>query len=330
MAERELNLGAVDIGTRVSIRVVEADGGTRDLVGVLTSPVTLRRRDGSEAEFDPAAISHWRIVSVKPTRAGTGAPLSMRVRELEAAAARTWPAEFTRMSGDWLLRASGDVTQRANSALPLGRAPYGGPDGNVDDAVAEVIEFARAHGIRPGIQVALPTYSLLDEYLASAGWALSSETHVLVHDTRSLRTGEPEWTHSQWTVRHEDHPSDAWRSVQGPDAAALIMRRCPADYVSIWVDGIPVGAGRLAISAGWGFITRLFVGEESRRRGVGAVVVEALAAAALASGVDRLALQVSVDNVAALGLYAGLGFRQHHRYRHRVRMSAAEATATGG
>ena len=118
--------------------------------------------------------------------------------------------------------------------------------------------------------------------------------------------------------------------MQGPDAAAIIMRRCPADYVSIWVDGIPVGAGRLAISAGWGFITRVFVSHGNRRRGVGAVVVEALAAAALASGVERLALQVSVDNAAALGLYSGLGFRQHHRYRHRVRMSAADPTATGG
>ena len=309
---------AVDIGRRVSIRIVAADGSSRDLVGMLTDLITVRGRDGSGMQFDPAAISHWRLIPERAARAGMGAPLSVRVREIEAAAACTWPAEITVMSGGWLLRSSGGVTRRANSALPLGNPPFGDPDSGVEHAVAEVVEFARMHGMRPAIQVALPVYAPLDEHLAESGWEAASEHHVLVHDARSIGVREPSTLPRRWTLRHEDQPSEAWRSVQGRDAEAIIMSRWPADYLSLWADDIPVGAGRLAISDGWGVITRVFVSPASRRRGGAVAIMEELARAALSSGVERLALQVSVDNRAALGLYARLGFRHHHRYRHRV------------
>lgn len=323
--------GAADVGKRVSIRVVDAHGGTRDLVGELVSETAVKRRDGSEVEFEPAAISHWRIVAVKAPKAGTGAPLSLRIREIEAAAACTWPVEIEVMSGGWLLRASGGMSRRANSALPLGLPPYGGPDDSaIEHAVAAVAQFARVHGIQPAIQVALPTYALLDEHLAATGWDLAGECCVLVHDTRSIAVTEPTSLPSRRTIRQEDHPSDAWRSVQGPDAAAMIMSRWPAHYLSIWSEGIPVGVGRLAISDGWGVITRVFVAPTSRSRGVGVAVLEALARAALASGIERLALQVSAENRSALGLYARLGFRQHHRYRHRVRAAFVAHEAQGG
>lgn len=310
---------AVDIGSKVTIRVIDAEGDTRDLVGELVSQTMVKRRDGSEVEFNPAAISHWRVIHVTSTKAGTGAPLSVRVREIEAAAACTWPAEVSVTSGDWLLRASGGVTRRANSALPLGIPPYGGrDDSTIEQAVAEVVEFARAHGIRPAVQVALPTYALLDEHLAEAGWHLASDHHVLVHDARSLALSESSSWRLRWTVRHEDQPSDAWHLVRGPDPAATIMSRWPSNYLSIWADGVPVGVGRLAISDGWGVLTRVFVNRAYRCRGVGVAIMEALAQAALVSGTERLAVQVSAENRAALRLYDRLGFRHHHRYRHRV------------
>jgi GNAT superfamily N-acetyltransferase len=310
--------GGIDVGKRVSIRVVSADGSTRDLVGTLTSPTRIKRRDGSEVDFDPSTIAHWRLVAATAAKAGTGAPLSLRVREIEAAAADTWPAEASVMSGGWLLRASNGVTLRANSALPLGTPPYGDPNGDVGRAVVEVEHFARSHGIRPALQVALPTYSLLDGYLADAGWELAGSGHVLVHDTRDICMGEPPAFRRQWKIRNESEPSDAWSSVQGRDAASMIMSRCAANYLSIWDDGAAVGAGRLAFSSGWGLITRVFVNDASRGRGVGVAIMEALAHTALASGIERLAVQVSVENRAALALYARLGFRHHHRYRHRV------------
>lgn len=318
---------SADVGKRVTVRVVEADGSTRDLVGTLVSPTTVKRRDESEVEFDPAAVSHWRVVATKSQKAGTGAPMSVRVREIEAAAACTWPAEVTVMSGGWLLRSSRGVTRRANSALALGNPPYGGPDSSVEHAVAEVVEFARMHGMRPTIQVALPVYAPLDEHLAESGWDAANEHHVLVHDACSIGVRQPSTVPRRWTLRHEDEPSEAWCSVQGPDAEAISMSRWPADYLSLWADDRSVGVGRLASSAGWGVITGVFVSPACRRSGAGVAIVEELARAALSSGVERLAVQVSVDNRAALGLYGRLGFRHHHTYRHRVHgpLSAQES-----
>jgi GNAT superfamily N-acetyltransferase len=230
------------------------------------------------------------------------------VRELEAAAAATWPAEVSVVTGGWLLRASGGITQRANSALPLG-----GPPAAIEQAIARVVEFSRAEGITPAIQVPLPTCAELDHALGSLGWAVRSENHVLVHDTRSLVVPG-----SAMVFRHDDEPTDDWRSVQGPDEAASIMRRYPADYVSAWAGGRAVGAGRIAMAAGWGIIGRVFVSEEHRGRGIGAALMQALAAKAQGARIERLALQVNADNAAALRLYARLGFRRHHRYRHWV------------
>lgn len=296
------------LGRRVTVRVLDDDGHARDLVGTLLDRDRIERRDGTIMEFDRSRVTHWRIVPEHAGRAGTGAPLSERVRELEAAAAATWPAEVSVVTGGWLLRASGGITQRANSALPLG-----GPPAAIEQAIARVVEFSRAEGITPAIQVPLPTCAELDHALGSLGWAVRSENHVLVHDTRSLVVPG-----SAMVFRHDDEPTDDWRSVQGPDEAASIMRRYPADYASAWAGGRAVGAGRIAMAAGWGIIGRVFVSEEHRGRGIGAALMQALAAKAQGARIERLALQVNADNAAALRLYARLGFRRHHRYRHWV------------
>jgi hypothetical protein len=43
----------------------EADGGFRDILGVLESENTVRKKDGSLATFDPAKIAVWKIVPSK-------------------------------------------------------------------------------------------------------------------------------------------------------------------------------------------------------------------------------------------------------------------------
>lgn len=51
-----------EVGQRVSIRLFDPEGGFRDLLGVLISPTTIRKKDGSEVSFDPARIFLWKIV----------------------------------------------------------------------------------------------------------------------------------------------------------------------------------------------------------------------------------------------------------------------------
>jgi len=56
---------AAQIGQRVSIRMFEDSGGFRDILGVLESENTVRKKDGTLVSFDPAKIAVWKIVPSK-------------------------------------------------------------------------------------------------------------------------------------------------------------------------------------------------------------------------------------------------------------------------
>ncbi len=58
-----------EVGLRVSIRLFDPAGGFRDLLGHLTSPTQVRKRDGSVVEFDPSTIFLWKVVPERPDRA---------------------------------------------------------------------------------------------------------------------------------------------------------------------------------------------------------------------------------------------------------------------
>jgi ribosomal protein S18 acetylase RimI-like enzyme len=72
-------------------------------------------------------------------------------------------------------------------------------------------------------------------------------------------------------------------------------------------------AGTHVIASGEGVcaIGNVYVRQDRRGRGLGAVVTSAVAADALADGLRTVALNVSQGNLAAIQLYEGLGFRSY-------------------
>ena len=56
---------AAQIGQRVSIRLHDPDGGYRDILGVLESENTVRKKDGTIVIFDPSKIALWKVVPSK-------------------------------------------------------------------------------------------------------------------------------------------------------------------------------------------------------------------------------------------------------------------------
>jgi hypothetical protein len=56
---------AAQIGQRVSIRLHDLNGGYRDILGVLESENTVRKKDGTTVTFDPAKIALWKVVPSK-------------------------------------------------------------------------------------------------------------------------------------------------------------------------------------------------------------------------------------------------------------------------
>jgi len=306
--------GVSEIGARLTIALRDSNGNTQELLGILQEERTIRKRDGSLENFDPGSITHWRVVTAVDAKAGFGAPLSMRIRELEAAAQAAWPADLTEECGEWLLRASKDNTLHRNSVLPTGARPFGEPGMKIEEALHVVDNFYQSNELPPTITVPLPSYTKLDEYLETSGWIVAAEVNFMVIDTGDL---PPLVQHEPFTFTTSPEPTTEWLAIHGQQFTGELLRY-PANYLSIFIDGQCVASGRIAFTGNWGVITHVFVTGEHRRQGIGQSIIQALATNAHEHGCTRLTLQVDSSDSPALLLFESLGFRLHHRDRCRV------------
>lgn len=300
--------GLDDIGQRMTIRMHHPEGGYRDILGTLESPTSIRKRDGTVVHFAPDEIAIWRKIPPPIDRAGRGAPLSLRIREMELAANATWPAGEQVALGDWILRATGKFTMRANSALALGN-----PDVDLQEAIKKVIDFYEARNLTPVIHIALPTYADLDAALEDLGWQEEVTALVMVRDIefKPLESSNPGiWESS-------DVPSDEWSALQDDHGVREIMLRAPAIYASLKIDGELIAVGRTANFEKWTTLTRLFVRPDYRGRGYGKDLVQYLLNEAYTRGATKALLQVNIGNTGAIQLYKNMGFKPHHTYKYR-------------
>jgi len=306
------------IGSRVTIRLHDPSGGFRDIVGILNSFADgagkLINSKGKEISFSEREIAIWREVKALPDRAGTGAPYSMRILELEALSDRTWPADKILEIGKWRLRVSDGFTMRANSVLPMGAAPIGEPGVDLESAVKQVIEIYKDHRLTPTFTLPLPIYEDLDNYLASQGWKIKVAAEYLVNEIPK----ELEVTNSEFDFITGDEPDKNWLAVQSDFKLEKIMRSYPAKYSQIKYMDKTVAIGRIATLGGWSLATRVYVDPDFRGRGIGSLLMRVLMSAAKSDGATKIGLQVDVENGAALALYRSMGFRFHHSYVYRI------------
>ena len=309
---------ATAIGSRVTIRLREASGGFRDIVGILQPSVDgvnqLINAKGQTLTFSEDEIAIWREIKPLPDRAGTGAPFSLRIQELELLSDLTWPADQVTEMGKWRLRISDGFTMRANSALPTGAAPFGEPKIDIETAVDEVVKIYQTAGLTPTFTLPLPIYEELDDYLARLGWEVKFGAEYLVNNIPEHLGLES--VDFQTEIRSE--PSPEWLAVQADHPLERIMRNYPARYAQVKYEGKLVGVGRIATHKKWSLATRVFVDSEFRGRGVGTLLMKALMKAAKEDGATKVGLQVDSENGAGQALYKSMGFRFHHSYNYRV------------
>ena len=302
------------IGKRVTIRVHEAGGGFRDIVGILQSEHELINSKSQVISFSKDDIAIWREIKPLPDRAGTGSPLSLRIIELEKLSDTTWPAAEIIDFGKWRLRISDGFTMRANSALPTGAGPIGEPALPLNDAVEHVIKIYREKGLTPTFTLPLPIYQVLDDYLESQGWQVKVGAQFLIKDIDLIENENS----SQSNIEILDHPSQAWLGLQSDHGREKLMKRYPARYGVIKSGESVVAVGRIATLGTWAMATRLFVDPSHRGKGLAKQLMLHLMAAAKADGATKIGLQVDLENAAALALYDSMGFRSHHKYVYRV------------
>jgi len=238
------------------------------------------------------------------------------VIELERLAARTWRGLEEERHGEWLLRAAGGFTGRANSALVLGDPPS-----DLRTAVAAVARWYAARGLRPRAQVPLPGGEHADEAFEVAGWTRDEDVLVL---TASLE----HWPEPSVEVGLASRPDDAWltgyryRGTPLPSVAAAVLENAddPA-FASVRTAPEPAPLAAVArgvVADGWLVVTAVTVDEWSRRRGLATAVMAALGSWARDRSAHSCLLQVAASNAGALALYERLGFTEHHRYHYRL------------
>ena len=298
------------IGQRFSIRLHEPAGGYRDVVGHLKTPTSLINRKGEEISFDPEQIFVWREIVERPSLAGKGAPLTLRVLELDQICNLTWPATEELEHSGWLMRAAHGVTNRANSVLPLEANLEVGALLNFDEKLAIAQEFYKARNLPTIFQVALPTWQALSEKLQSIGAVETLCGNTMVADLTSSK----QIVSTEFEIVQSNQPSDDWLAVQPTPGIEKIMSRCASTYLTVVKNGRAIATCRFALAKDWTSITRVYVHPEFRGQGLAKAIVAAALEASFEQGATKAVLQVEASNAIAIGVYESLGFNFHHEY----------------
>ncbi|WP_230684790.1 N-acetyltransferase [Cellulomonas sp. JZ18] len=231
--------------------------------------------------------------------------------------AATWPPVRVERVGPWRVGLSDGLTQRANSALPLGT-----PDDLA--AAVDAVEALYAAAGQPAVfRVGDPdTAPGLVAELDARGYDAGVVTDVLVRD--DVDPGAPAALPGGVALAVSDVPDDVWLDTwlavkRGPrDVGRRLLTGAPAAYLTATDGaGAPVGIIRAALADGWAALSCLQVAPAARRQGLGRALTRAALEAAAHRGASRAFLQVETDNDAARALYAGLGFVPAHRYAYR-------------
>jgi GNAT superfamily N-acetyltransferase len=308
----------VQVGDTVSLRV-QADTGPTEVVGTVLAAsadaLTVRRRDGAVVDVAVTDITAGRVVPPSPAQ-------RIDAAELERIAAAGWRAPEQEPLGDWLLRAGGGVTNRANSALAVGD-----PGRPLDEAVAAVEQWYDARGLPPRIQLPDRGASVgLADLLDERGWATAWPTHVMTAELGPVLRALPA---SGIEVRLDDQLDDAWLAAYRPDEGragmpeevvrGVLTNHPDVVFASVRDGDRCVAIARVAVDGRWAGLSCVGVAGDRRRGGLARCVSGESLRWAVAHGARRAYLQVTLDNVAAIALYESMGFTRHHNYVYRSR-----------
>ncbi|WP_306422508.1 GNAT family N-acetyltransferase [Paenarthrobacter aurescens] len=244
---------------------------------------------------------------------------------------KAWPALEREAAGEWVLRASDGVTQRANSVWPK-RTSNGVPAGvpassdraGIEAAVRSAAQWYRKRRLPVIFQVFEDSRSAaLNSVLDGQRFTRQSETRIMVRGTDGLPVGA-----SGMRVELAENPSDEWLRLwwavdgRGGEAelsvAHKILTACPELYALVRDDdGVPAAVGRLALVDGWGGIYSMATTTGHRRRGYGTQVLAALLNAGAERELEGFWLLVTESNHGAQSLYSQAGFTDFGSYVYR-------------
>ena len=242
-----------------------------------------------------------------------GSDLAWRV---ELTCLSAWPALRQVLFGGWVLRFSGGLTRRANSANPLG---VRSPDANSLIAGCEALY---RHQRLPTIFRLPSIIDAIDAQLAAQGYSgegLSLVLHADIGavpamrdpDVQLLSRPTPQWFAAMAQLQHHTKKqAGLYRRIIGRLAIPAAFAICS--------DGSGIAALAYgAIQDGLICYESVVTDPTRQRRGYARRVITSLAGWAADRGARGACLEVEAANAPARALYEGLGFAELYRYHYR-------------
>ncbi len=233
---------------------------------------------------------------------------------VEETCLNAWPALREVLLDGWVLRFSGGLTRRANSANPLR------PVSEVDLRACEGLY--RRLGLPTIFRVLSLIGPAVDDRLAKAGYTGEGESCVLyapIEDVEAAR--DPD-------VTLLDEPTQEWFGAMAalqnhPSEQAATYRRIvgrlaiPAAFAALSDGGGTVALAYGGLHNGLLCYESVITDDRRRRQGWGRRIVSALAAWARDQGAVGACLEVEAHNAPARALYDAVGLkRELYRYHY--------------
>jgi GNAT superfamily N-acetyltransferase len=249
-------------------------------------------------------------------------PPAADVVALELAANDAWPAPVQARLGGWILRAAGNWTGRANSALAVGD-----PDRTLEAAVDAVVDWYAEHGQPALINAPMPLAAPVNLALDERGWTARPLVLVQTASVAALLAGLPE-RRDLPPVELADRPAEDWFAMVAehkgtlPAVARRVLTAVPETVFAHVRDAsgglIAVARGTVTGPGRWHGISLVQTSPTVRRQGLAQHVLRAVAQWAAHRRAGRAYLQVEERNSSAVALYQQAGFSTHHTYLTRV------------
>ena len=239
------------------------------------------------------------------------------VEAFERAGLQAWPGTDTHWDGQWLRRAAGGYTKRANCVQCLD--PDDGED--ADLRVISASTWMVIRGIKPVFRITPLSCPELGETLDEAGWQTIDQSHLY-----AMPLGEHQpHAAARLVPVLDDVFLAAQTHLQAYDpATAQQMRKLfaaiavPSIGVVIEHDGKAVASALMAVADGIVVTGNVVTAPAQRRQGLARAVMETGLHWAAGAGATTAALNVVAENHAAKALYGALGYSHQYDYSYRI------------